>query len=412
MPSESLTLQVIDDAEHARLPPSGAGRWTECTASIGYVEANDKLLPDGGSTYADAGTRAHTAGAALILDPAAKVETDDAETLRNVTAYAEFCRSKKQYSDRMVVEKRVQLFYLPSQKGTLDFGIHGPNGIYIVDYKNGAGVPVYAKENKQLASYAESWIRELEMIYDFDDKMLVTLVIYQPNDRSDDNPVRIWAISRGALRTFCEEQIQPAANLILNTPEKAVFRAGEHCDKGFCRARGICDAYAARGLMAIPSHEQGNYTPALPSPSSLTREQRVKVINSRKALESWLEKVEDQEVAELLGGAAPMGLKLVEGKSNRGWKDEMAVEKLLSTVLPPEVIRPVGSIFSVAEAYKHTQVKVLAATPGRAAEFAALIVKPKGKPSLVPESDKRPTLVLNPAEGLENLDLPDANDLV
>lgn len=396
---------------HSKLPPSAAHRWTTCTASVGFIERNKSVLPPDGSVYADEGTKAHALAADVLSGKARLVGSTDPDMLLHTRSYIDFVQAKVGKGDRLLVERRTSLFYLPSQHGTVDAAIVSDKGVYIADLKYGAGVGVYAKDNKQLAIYAESLIRELESIEDIKGDTLLTLAIYQPRDRNDPEPVRLWALSRTELADFCAP-IEHIAAEILSNPDGGKFVADPEVQCRFCPAKGICTAYANHGLVAIPDAAANGLSldPAakeqklnLPRPEALTREQRVKVIQTKKTLESWLEAVEAQEVSELMAGAAPMGLKLVAGKSNRQWRDEEKAKTLLRNYLTAEVTNPPSSLISPAQAEK--ALKGIETSTRFQNAFEASIHKPEGKPTLVSESDKRPALQLNPAEGLEDQDV-------
>ncbi len=383
---------------HARLPPSSAFRWTDCSASVRFIEANADVLPKESSVYADEGTRAHSLLTARLRHTLGQV-ADNPEMDRIITEMERYIASVLQPGDTLLVDQRVPLFYLPKQKGTMDVGLVGNGRIVIIDLKYGVGVGVYPERNKQLAIYAESQIRGLEQVEDFPPETPVTLVIYQPRDRNDDQVVREWKTTRGELSLFCETEIGVAAQQIL-AGDPGVFSPGDACK--FCPATGICVAYANRGLSAI-SDEPVDVVLAqpkieLPQAETLTREQRQRVIASRKAMEQWLEAVEDQEMTELLAGAPPLQFKLVEGKSNRQWADEEAAKQLLRNHLIAEQTNPPGKLISPAAAEK--LLKGIELSTKFENKFAALITKPPGKPSLVPVTDNRPALVLNPSEGL------------
>ena len=394
---------------HARLPPSGSHRWTTCTASVRFIEANAAVLPKESSVYADEGTRAHALLTARLRHTLGQV-ADNAEMDRIITEMERYIANLRVLYEGMgakvtlLVDQRVPLFYLPKQKGTLDVALvvefkDGTKLIIVIDLKYGVGVGVYAERNKQLAIYAESQIRGLEQIEDFAPETPVTLVIYQPRDRNDYTIVREWQTTRGELSLFCETEIGVAAQQIL-AGDPGVFSPGDACK--FCPATGICAAYANRGLSAI-SDEPVDVVLAqpkieLPLAESLTREQRQRVITSRKVMEQWLEAVEDQEMTELLAGAQPLQFKLVEGKSNRQWADEEAAKQLLRNHLTAEQTNPPSNLISPAAAEK--LLKGIELSTKFENKFAALITKPPGKPSLVPVTDKRPALMLNPSEGL------------
>jgi hypothetical protein len=138
----------------------------------------------------------------------------------------------------------------------------------------------------------------------------------------------------------------------------------------------------------------------LPAPNAMTREQRLKVITVRPMLEKWMEAVEDQEVSELLAGAAPLTHKLVEGKSNRKWKDGVGADDFFGAFSKDEVApRTLISPAQMEKLIKASKAEL---------NLSEFIEKPPGKPSLVPVEDKRPALVFNGGvEGLENMEIID-----
>lgn len=392
---------------HSRLAPSSASRWTTCTASIGFVEANAHLLPkDNGSTYADEGTEAHAMAAKALLPGPFCITPNGpkAEMEFHVSAYRTWVRSYQKPGTYLKVEQRVPLFYLPEQFGTVDAAVISMEHIFIGDLKYGVGVSVEAEKNKQLAIYAESLIQGLETLDEVPAKTPVTLGIFQPRDRNNPEPIRSWPTTRGELRTFCAE-IEAAAEDIFANKVKFEANPEGHCR--FCPAKGLCKHYGSYGLEVISDEplEVVASKPqiTLPEANSLTREQRVKIISFRKSIEAWLEAVEDQEMNELLNGAAPLTYKLVEGKSNRQWVSVEEADQLLSNYLPAEVRRPPGELISPAQAEKALKGKETSTKFEN--RFAALITKPPGKPSLVPIGDKRPALLMNPAAGLDNIDV-------
>jgi len=388
--------------KHSRLAPSSAGRWTTCTASVRFLKEHAAETPNDSSVYADEGTQAHEFLTRTLLKQPNQV-SGIVEMDRIVTEASGYVNGLMTGDHAtLLVDRKVPLFYLPSEKGTLDVAIIRPDRIYIIDLKYGVGVSVYAEQNKQLAIYGESLLRGLEQVEEFDANLPVHLIIYQPRDHNDPTVVREWATTRGELSLFCETEIGIAAQQILDG-HVGKFSPGEACK--FCPAKGICTAYATRGLLAL-SDEPVDVVLAqekieLPRAESLTREQRQRVIASRKPLEQWLEAVEDQEMTELLAGAPAMGFKLVEGKSNRQWSDEDSAKQLLRNHLTAEQTNPPSSLISPAQAEKLLKgIELSAKFENR---LATLITKPMGKPTLVPVSDKRTALMLNPSEGLSAL---------
>jgi hypothetical protein len=405
MSRKTHTAPVVTSPAHSLLAPSAAERWTVCTASVGFIEANADVLPKESTVYADEGTKAHALAADILNGKSRLVQSDNADEIGGVRAYVDFVREQIQAGDRHLLERRTPLFYFPQQHGTVDFGLIGKKRISVIDLKFGVGVSVYAKENKQLAIYAESLIQEMELLEDITDTVPVEMNIFQPRDRNDEEPVRSWVITRGELRSFTQP-IESTARLILKDPHSPDLKFVP-TEKGcrFCPAKGICKAYGTQGLSVISDEPVdvvlAQPTLTLPTPNAMTREQRLKVVAVRSMFEKWLEAVEDQEVSELLAGAAPITHKLVEGKSNRKWKDEKAALDLLTRVVPEDEAAP-RSIISPAQAEKlmkaHKADKVMEL-------LKSVTMKPEGKPSLVGIDDPRPALVpTSPKSQFEDLE--------
>jgi hypothetical protein len=389
---------------HALLAPSSAYRWSVCTASVGFIETNASKLPKGSSVYADEGTQAHDLAAAMLTGRRRKcleveVAQYGAEMTTCVEYYVNFVLDRVGEGDRLLVERKVPLLYSPSDRGTTDAAIVRRNGIAIVDLKYGAGVSVEAKENKQLAIYAESLIRSLEEIEDFPDEMIVTMVIYQPRDRNNPEPVRQWAVTRAELMRFTDDIALTAHSILAGNPGE--FHADPDKQCRFCPAQGICAEYAnysIRELQVVPAE-----TLALPDAVSLTMDQKTRILAAKKGFITWLNGIEDQIMAELLANQAVPGWKLVEGKSNRQWRDPDAAKQLLSNHLAADQIRPPGDVISPAAAEK--LLKGIELSTKFTNKFAALIEKPAGKPTLVPEDDQRPALNFDPTKALQDVDV-------
>jgi hypothetical protein len=246
-----------------------------------------------------------------------------------------------------------------------------------------------------MAIYAESLIQSWEQITEFSDDLTVEMTIVQPRDRNNPEAVRTWSLTRKQLAELADHLKSKAAVALAGTGE--FVPDDKACQ--FCPAKGLCAAYARRGLVALPEDAR---VISLPNPGALSREQRVQVLKAKKVLHQWLEAVENQEVADLMAGAEPAGLKLVEGKTNRVWRDVDAAQRLLSNHLSMDEMRPRSDLLSPAAAERLLKGSELS-TKFRN-KLTSLITKPEGKPTLVLEDDPRPTLSFQPDNGLKPLD--------
>lgn len=374
------------------LGASSASRWTRCTASPKFIVAHAAELPEDSTVWADEGTQAHEIAANVLLGKGWPPDTTP-EMRGYVQVYVDHVLSHQKPGARLTVEQRVPLYYLTGRNGIVDAATHGPDGLYIDDLKYGMGVSVDAFENEQLAIYAESTIRKWELISAFAPDFPVHLSIVQPRDRNDSRPIRTWSLTRQELAMFTT-RIGAKAHQALHG--EAVFAPSDKACK-FCPAKGICSAFATQGLTALPPEAR---VINLPDPGALTREQRVQVLKAKRVLTEWMDAVTVQELSDLMAGAEPMGFKLVEGRANRTWVDSDAALKLLNNHLTIDELRPRADLISPAQAEK--ALKGITLSTKFENKLQSLITRPEGKPTLVPEDDKRPAIN---TQRFQNLDV-------
>ena len=100
----------------------------------------------------------------------------------------------------------------------------------------------------------------------------------------------------------------------------------------------------------------------------------------------WVNDVKSYALEQAIGGKNYPGFKVVEGRSNRRYTDGDAVAA---------VVTKAGF-----DPYEHKLMGVTAMTKMLGTKkfntlLGSLIEKPKGKPTLVPESDKRPAWTID-----------------
>lgn len=250
---------------HARLSPSGAERWIDCTAAPA-AEAN---YPDQSTEFAAEGTAAHDLSEYCLKGgfmPTHRYgsiitvkETDgkvykfkvDNEMIHYVEQYIGYVRDVIALFDNptVLIEKRVYYKSISHDgSGTADAIIYGTlkdSGkfvVWVIDLKYGKGVPVYPDDNPQAQLYA---IGAIETYYwDFPcepDEVRVT--IHQP--RLDG--AKEWTTNWADLQKFAE-RAREAVRII--DSGKGVFAPGEKRCK-FCRHRKNCVARAKANAAAL-----------------------------------------------------------------------------------------------------------------------------------------------------------------
>ena len=266
--------------------------------------------------------------------------------------------------------------------GTADCIIIGAGRMCVADYKNGAGVLVEAEANPQMMLYALGALKVYAPIYG-DTIREVHLSIVQPNAGG----VREWDTTVEALREWGEKVVKPAAARAWEG--KGDFAPGEWCR--FCRARARCSARAAKMLELEPMKnaipEGDSYDP---EDMVLTDAQVGNVLTRALELEAWVKDLKEYALTAALHGRQIAGWKAVEGRSSREWADQDTAFATLQERGIPEALLWERRPASVAGLEK-----ALGKKPFEEASFG-LVVKKPGKPTLAPESDKRPPY--SPAE--------------
>ena len=368
--------------QHAILSASGAYRWLKCTPSARL----ERQFKDEQSPYAAEGTRAHAAAEQLLtkeLFPDRKVaepKFDDKEMEIAVTRYVDICMEKviaarKRTPDADIqVEARVDFSrWVPEGFGTGDMVIVADDTLEIVDLKYGKGVPVSAEGNPQMRLYALGAYEANSILYDI---KTIRMTIVQPRLDS----VNSDEMSIEDLITW-GDSIKDTAKLAYDGEGEC--QAGDHC--GFCKARHLCRALSNACLDEFYNHG-GKKT------SLLLDTEVAEVLDMADMIIKWAKDVQnyafDQAVNE---GKNWPGYKLVEGRSSRKITNaEAAAQALLDADFTAEDIYKPQELRGITDLTKLVGKKKLTDTIGQ------FIDKPPGKPTLVPLSDKRAPLELNP----------------
>lgn len=369
---------------HAKLSASGAKKWIACPGSV-VLEAP---MPDKSSDYAQEGTTAHALGEAKIRLAIKEItrakynkiikELEIDEDMEDYTdeyrdyVLERFNAAKRDTPDAvLLLEQRLDFSeYVPEGFGTGDCVIIGNGLMEIIDLKYGKGVPVQAENNPQMMLYALGALAAYDFLYDIYD---VSLTIYQPRIKNIDT-AKMTVPELGAWG----ESIKPIARKAFDGTEE--FCSGSHCDTGFCKARPICRAYAEQKL-AMARFD-------FAKPSTLTPDEIAEILDEADALAKWATLIKDYALDEALhNGTEFPGYKVVEGRSNRAYAldDTLIASMLIAKGYNEDDIWP-RKLKTVSNLEKYLGKKEFSAVLGE------YIVKPAGKPTLVPATDKRPAV--------------------
>lgn len=371
-------------AKHALLSASGAHRWLECTPSAQL----ELQFPQSTSEYAEEGTAAHelcelTARYWLgeiseaeyenQRDELAKGKYYNAEMQECANDYAKFVAEKTAAARETcedaftALEVRVDFSkYVKDGFGTGDCIIVSDNVLEIIDFKYGKGVRVEAAGNPQMKLYALGAYLEYNTLFDIDS---VRMTIFQPRlsgvQSSDEITVK-------ELLEWAEKYVKPRAKLAYKG--EGEFAPSEEVCK-FCRAKAQCKARADKNLKLFDE---------APDVLLLTPEDAGKILEQAGDIQSWLADLESLVSFTLLAGQPVEGWKMVEGRSNRRFADELKVVDAMKAAGYDESLLYERKLITLTQMEKDFGKKAIAETLGE------LIVKPQGKPTLAHAKDKRP----------------------
>lgn len=360
---------------HAILSASSSNRWLHCPPSARLCESYE----DNGSDYAAEGTDAHElceyklkkALGIKAKDPTENLTWFNEEMDECADGYASYIielveKAKKTCKDPTVlIEQRVDFSRWVEQGfGTSDAILISDGTMHIIDYKHGLGVMVSADDNPQMKLYSLGALELFDDIYDIN---MISMTIYQPRRQN----ISTFTISKEDLYKWADEVLKPTAELAFAGDGN--FLCGEWC--GFCKAKHECRARAETNLLLA------QYDFKLPP---LLEDTEIEVILSKAdELVSWANDIKDYALQQAISGKEWHGWKLVEGRSNRKYTSEDAVAKAVEDAGFDPYEKKLLTLTNMQKKLSKAKFDEL---------LSGLIEKPQGKPTLVPESDKRPAM--------------------
>lgn len=390
----STTLVDHSSRSHALLSASGANRWLNCTPSAKLEDENGTRET---SVYAAEGTLAHELSELYIAHDTLNTISDDEfnakleeimanelfneEMLDMVPIYVDYCTtefiSAKEHNELVVmeIEQKLDLTeYVPESFGTADCVIINDDVMEVIDLKYGKGIPVYAQSNKQLMLYGLGALRKYDTMYDITE---IKLTIVQPRL----NNISTWQISVDDIIKWAIEELAPAAKLAF--AGEGELRAGDWCK--FCSVKNKCRALYEKQL-EIAKYE-------FKDPNFLSDDEISDVLVRAPQFIEWINNITEFAQKKALEGKTWPGFKLVEGISRRKWLDENKVVEAITTRMP-EISE--DQIFDM-KLKTITQIEKVVGKKRAQELLSDVIVKPQGKPTLVPIDDKRPALGIEDA---------------
>ena len=366
--------------KHAYLSASASHRWLACPPSAKLC-AN---ILDQASEYAQQGTDCHELCAYLVekalgkdvIDPTENLTYYDAEmqncaeeyrnyVLEQIEASKEFCKDPQ-----VMIEQRLDFSrWVENGFGTGDCVIVADEILQIIDYKHGLGILVSAGDdehggNSQMMCYA---LGALEVFGDIYDINQIKMTIFQP--RRDN--ISTYTISKEDLLKWADEVLAPTAQLAYIG--KGEFNAGDHCT--FCKVKATCRKRAEYNL------ELAKYD--FEMPATLDDTEIAAILEKVDEMISWGNDIKDYALQQAQSGVHFEGWKIVEGRFTIKYTAENAVA---------DPVKDAGFDPYEKKLLGITAMSTLLGKKKFEELLGGLIYKPPGKPTLVPESDKRPAM--------------------
>ena len=362
-------------SKHAVLSASSSHRWLNCSPSARleqeFEDRETEAAAEGTAAHALCEHKLRRALKRQSRKPISKYDCEEMDT--HTDNYVQFvletiAQAKEHCADPIInIEQRLDFScYVPHGFGTGDCIIIADKTLHIIDFKYGQGVLVEAEQNPQMMLYALGALRIYDNLYDIED---VAMTIYQPRREN----ISTWTISVSDLVSWAENELVPKARLAFEG--KGEYIPGPWCT--FCKAAVKCRARAEEKL-ALARYE-------FAQPPLLTDAEIEEILSKLDDLTRWAEEIKAYaQDAALNHGKQWHGYKVVEGRSVRKYSDESAVIEAANAAGYHDIFRK--SLLPI------TEMEKLMGKQEFAEVLSGLIIKPAGKPTLVPITDKRPAM--------------------
>ncbi len=332
--------------------------------------------------------------------------TIDRAMLASVREYVEWCfdlpgdhyiETWVDYSD---------LTPIPKQGGTADHAACEPGRLTITDLKMGQGIQVFASKNTQLLLYAYGFFLKYDWLYDFQE---IVIRIAQPRRDHFD----VWTITREQLLEFAE-WIKGRADLAWEGGNRAPGpKQCQWCKDVDCAARlaalhadtedvfddltqapelieGQFFVVTPQQMEAAKADLDRGWQPDPKNPETLSTLQLEKLLRLRKLVEKWM-----SEIAAELESRANCGIeltlhKLVDGRlGNREFTSEVDLLAFCEEhgISPLSIYK--AETLSPAQFEEVVRVSLSLSKKKAAELIAPIVIRPKGKQTLAPISDRR-----------------------
>jgi hypothetical protein len=381
-----------EDYEHAKLSPSSAKKWLNCPGSHRMEHPADAPAFESRTFSMD-----------VTEDMAEYVQV----YLDAVRARVEEYKLAGAVEVTLMVEQTLPIGHITGEEGATGSGdaiitavwADGTALVDVGDLKTGMGVVVEAEDNPQLQLYGLGALHEYGLLYEF---TRARLTIYQPRVRREPSDWEVSVVDLERFGQYAKDRAFHAIGVREHEHEGAVIhhlRPGSHCRESFCKARAVCPklreevALTVAGAIEAPMSADDFENLDTIKPDDQTSDDYLAIAMSKADLiEDWCKAVRAEVERRLLSGHPVPGYKLVQGKRGaRAWGNADEAEATFKSMRLKQ-----DEMYDFKLISPTTAEKLLKDTPKRWNRMLPLISQSEGKPSVAPESDKRPALVVTP----------------
>lgn len=383
---------------HALLSPSASHRWINCPASIQMTELVGQRVGDEASPYAKEGTIAHALAeiegryafgqmsrteyfeeyeawrmaANLDIDTLKEME----DHIENFVAYVKE-RAALNKNSVVMFEQRLKSGVADCW-GTSDVVIVSPYHVEVIDLKYGQGYYVSPENNPQIMIYGLGAYDEFGTM--LGDPKHIVLSIYQPRVP---NGIGSWSLTPEALLEWRETVLRPAAAA---TREKNPRFGPSEQVCWFCPAAGVCKV---RGQVLAGEDFSAPYVDE-DDPRLLSRDDYTAILDRIPEIEKWIADIRETAFRKAYEhGQHIPGYKIVKSSGRRYITDPTAaIQTLIDAGYTAEQVATF-KVKGIGDLEKLLGKGNLEGTLGD------LVQKTEGSPSLVKDTDKRPSIDRN-----------------
>lgn len=385
------------ELEHSPLGGSAAHRFMNCSFSFlkQREQIEDGTFENIETEWAKLGTAAHELGAKAIATSLEPYEFLGEEfngyiagwpggiSLDVLQVYFNICMNvlaHRKEQGNMLLETTIHLPEIHSLlRGTVDFGFWSlSDGLDLIDYKNGEGIGVSARNNRQLLYYAFLMIMSDKELHAAPRDFPVRLRIVQPNFYGIHEAPDVWETTLGFVLDWGHNELLPRMNRLTSAhdePTEEDATPGDHCQ--FCPVLLDCPKMQ-RAFQEYAGASEDFIT-------MLTNEELDHYYSQREMARRFMNVLETTVHARLVGGGSIPSAKLVEKKVARVWKP--GAEAALKEAFGVRAYAPM-KVHSPAQIEKlSSRGKEIALEWGYKPESAGLSVAPLSDPR--PEAKPR-----------------------